>query len=611
MTKLILVESAAKVKTIQTILDKAYGKKQYKVAATLGHLRDLPSGEIGIDIANNFAPRYVLLPAKRKTVAYLRKLLKSAAALYLATDPDREGEAIAWHCIDVLQPLCPIFRVTFNAITEQAVTTGFANVRQVDMNRVQAQEARRILDRLVGFAVSPTLWAALNNRNLSAGRVQSAALRLVVERQREIDAFQPQRCWHINADFIAENGSFRARLVQWQGVEVAMQTFPTQAEAGAVVEMLQHTAFTVASVHYRNRQRQPHAPFITATLQQAASSHLDLSPARTMKLAQKLYEIGAITYMRTDSPQVAPAAYRQAAKWILGNYGDTYLPRKPNRYPARSGAQEGHECIRPTNIAVATLKDIKTAGLQQLYTLIRNRFIASQMTAAQYRETLVTTTGDAAAIFTARGCDMQFDGFLRVYTYSDETETLKEAVSLPLLLQDEVLQVQSLQSAQHTTQPPKRYTEAALVQALERQGLGRPSTFAAMVTTIQQRGYVLRKKKRLVPTELGCAVLDYLLAHFAPLFDVTFTAQMEAVLDYIAAGEMHIHDFLAAFWHDFAPLLETLPALEKSQPEPLNIACPDCGAQLLLRTGKHGRFIGCSAFPTCRYARSLEEDESA
>jgi DNA topoisomerase-1 len=611
MTKLVLVESAAKVKSIQTILDTAYGKKQYKVAATLGHLRDLPSGEIGIDIANNFAPRYVLLPAKRKTVAYLRKLLKTASALYLASDPDREGEAIAWHCVEVLQPKCPVFRVTFNAITEPAVKTGFANARQVDMNRVQAQEARRILDRLVGFAVSAALWAALNNRNLSAGRVQSVALHLVVERQREIDAFQPQHGWFIHADFTAENGTFCARLVQWQGVEIDMQTFSDQAAADAVVAALQHTAFTVASVHYRNRQRQPHAPFITATLQQAASSHLDLSPARTMKLAQKLYEIGAITYMRTDSPQVAPAAYRQAAKWILGNYGDTYLPRKPNRYAARSGAQAGHECIRPTDIAIENLQHVSEVRLQQLYTLIRDRFIASQMTAAHYRETLVTITG-AAAVFTAHAIELQFDGFLRVYAYPEtDTSNVKAVQSLPLLLQDEVLPVKFLYTSQHTSQPPKHYSEASLVQALERQGVGRPSTFAAMVTTIQQRGCVRRKKKQLVPTELGCAVLDYLLAHFAPLFDVTFTAQLEAVLDFIAAGEMQSADFLAAFWHDFAPLLETLPALEKLQSEPLNIACPDCGAQLLARTGKYGRFIGCSAFPTCRYARSLEEDESA
>ena len=484
--KLVIIESNAKRQAIATYLTHLYGSGVYKVIASLGHIRDLPPDELGVDVSNGFQPRYTTAKGKAKTIKLLGKHVSTADAVYLATDPDREGEAIAWHIIQVTRPKVPVFRVRFNEITKAAVKRAFDDPRQLNMDLVAAQEARRVLDRLVGYKVSPALWRGLDEAKLSAGRVQSVALGLVVARQGAIDTFQSRQYWSIFGTFAVPTGQFEATLVLWAGQPWTNETFPSEAEAQAAIQVLSETVYKIQKVETRSRHRQPPAPFITSTLQQAASSHLQLSPDKTMSIAGSLYEAGLITYMRTDSPVVSNEAADGAERLIRTWYGDLYLPDKRRVFKAKSGSQEAHECIRPTEITLDALGDDHDDYSARLYQLIWARFIASQMAAAVFEQTTVHVVG-ATALFMARSSHLTFEGFLAVYRYGadvgeGEADDPNQDVVLPVMTPGQTCRALTFEPCEHSTRPPPRYTEASLIKALETHGVGRPSTYSLMVT---------------------------------------------------------------------------------------------------------------------------------
>ena len=597
--KLLVVESPSKIATLRAIIGN-----DYQVKASFGHVRDMPRKSLGVDLDNGFQPQYEIISRSKKVVAELRKASKNAQAIFLAMDPDREGEAIAWHLAQVLKPTCPVFRVTFNSITPSAVLAALTreNLRFIDMDLVAAQEVRRVLDRLVGYTVSPLLWNAIEGKGLSAGRVQSVALRVVVERQREIEAFVPQEYWSIAALFKAKQGSFEAKLIQWQGTPPDLKT---ESDAQAIVTALQQDTFSISDLQQKDRHRKPPPPFTTSTLQQAASSHLNFSPNETMKLAQSLYESGHITYMRTDSVNISPEGQQMAREYILNqpHLGTEYLPDRPHKFKSKADAQEAHEAIRPTHVDVTQLPEDDKAS--QLYRLIWSRFVASQMAAAIYAETLVTVTpNNQKAIFQAKGSVLKFDGWQRVYRI-EEDEEKEEAKQLPPLQKNESLTVTEWRPRQHWTKPPKRYTEASLIKQLEAVGVGRPSTFAGMVETIKSRKYVTVKKKIVEPTARGLAVNDFVVGKFDVFFEPSFTEQMEAGLDQIAHKKLKGRAFLGEFWRDFELALKQagwLPDQQRKQAQQIGQDCPECGQPLVARNGRKGQFIGCSAYPKCRYS---------
>jgi DNA topoisomerase-1 len=610
---LLIVESPAKVKTIRGFL----GDK-FIVAASLGHIRDLPERELSIDLSS-FRPHYTVLPGKSEIVKRLKSLVKETEALYLATDPDREGEAIAWHLVEVLKPRCPVFRVTFNTITEAAVKAALQSPRRIDMALVNAQQARRIVDRLVGYELSPLLWGRFEGEGLSAGRVQTIGLRLVVEREQEIQTFTSEAYWTLDADFEARDGTFTARLVRWRGAEVALKD---EATTRAIMTALGAARFSVQSITHQERERRPQPPFITSTLQQAASTLLGFSPDKTMRLAQELYEgvsaggthQGLITYLRTDAVQIAPEAQRAAADFIRTAYGDSYLPPKPPNYQAKPSAQEAHEAIRPTDVRHVSdgVKGALSDDLHALYTLIWSRFLASQMAAARFAETMVMVSADDAAVFRARGRTSLFDGFLRVYAHEEEKasdDDQPDKKPLPELHQDEGLLLTGWSPVERFTRPPGRYTEASLIQALEKQGIGRPSTYASTLATLKVRGYVeIGKERKLMPTARGAAICEFLTTQFIDIFAYDFTARLENELDAIAYGKADWVEVLRRFWQTVEPYIQASAAVKvapehaPSTPE----ACPECGQPLRQRTGKNGTFLGCSGYPDCRYTRSLD-----
>ena len=657
--KLVIVESNAKIAKIQSYLDSLYGAGQFKVTASLGHIRDLPADTLGVDVANAFRPTYVVIPKKKKTLGKLKRLIRDADAVYLASDPDREGESIAWHIVQATQPKCPIYRVTFGAITQSAIQDGFEMPRQLDMPLVAAQESRRVIDRLVGYKVSPALWKGLDDGTLSAGRVQSVALRLICQRDDEIADFEPQAYWSIVGVFAVQNGQFSAKLTTWQGKSWTQLSCLSEADAQSICQQLQTQRYQIATLESRDDPRKPPAPFITSSLQQAASTHLKLSADRTMTLAQQLYEAGHITYMRTDSPFVSPEAQTTAREVITSTYGDVYLPAKPPTFKAKGNAQEAHECIRPTDIACDRLTTDDDL-LNKLYSLIWGRFLASQMASAVYAQTTVTVAGDGGAIFTARQRQLRFDGFLHLYALGDDLETEDDdeddaIETLPVMGPGERCILRELTPKQHFTRPPHLYSEANLVQALERQGIGRPSTYAAVIRTLKGRSYIQTRKRKLHPTDKGKAVSAFLCQHFALIMEPRFTATMETGLDKIAGGDLDAGQFLAVFWDKLQPLVahwdtvqrataavvvtdEVCPACgeghlaEKTskkgaflgcerypdcdytrdarapQPQLVGQACAKCGAQLCLREGKRGRFLGCVRFPRCRHTMSTTKN---
>lgn len=615
--KLVIVESPAKARTVGRFLGK-----DFKVKASVGHVRDLLRSQLSVDVENDFTPKYRVPNEKRPVVKEIKNLVKSAEEIYLATDPDREGEAIAWHLMESAE-MDPqrTQRVIFHEITDPAVAEAFSHPREINMDLVDAQQARRILDRLVGYQISPLLWEKVRGR-LSAGRVQSVALRLVVEREREIDAFVPEEYWSIEAEFLPEGSqdTFIAKLVRVDGEDPVLGN---EADVQPVLVDMETAGYTVTNIKRGQRRRNPSPPYTTSTLQQEASHRLGFSPKRSMALAQQLYEgvdledggtIGLITYMRTDSTNVSPLAQKEAREFVTKRYGKKFLPEEAKQYRTKSRlAQEAHEAIRPTSVMrqPEMMKKYLNRDQLRLYRLIWQRFVASQMEAALYDTISVEVTGATDQheyLLRASGSTLRFQGFLIVYEEArDEDRASEEDEETPIptdLSEGQAQELLRLIPEQHFTQPPPRYSEASLVRTLEENGIGRPSTYAPILGTLQQRGYVTRDNKRLVPTETGFTVNDLLIDHFPDIVDIGFTARMEEDLDRVASGEEPWVEIVREFYGPFSSQLERarkeMPEL-KSDPEPIGRACPECGHDLVIRWGRYGKFISCSNFPDCRY----------
>ncbi len=616
--KLVIVESPAKTKTLGKILGK-----EYSIKASLGHVRDLPKGQMGVDVKNGFAPRYVVPRDKAKLVNELKKAAQDASAVYLATDPDREGEAIAWHLAEVAKTdRKPFYRVTFREITEEAVKEAFQKPRGIDMQLVDAQQARRILDRLVGYNISPLLWKKVRKR-LSAGRVQSVAVRIIVDREREIQAFKPEEYWVIEVELSkkAEKASFRAALVGL--VNGKKLDVHTKEESEKIKGALEKAAYDVLKVSTKKVARQPAPPFTTSTLQQEAWRKLRFSAKQTMALAQQLYEglpigdegnVGLITYMRTDSTRVAQSAVAETVAFIREKYGAKFLPPRPRVYATRSkGAQEAHEAIRPTRTRrePTLIKKYLNNNQYRLYDLIWKRMVASQMAAALFDNTTVDVEAknhDNYLLRTAASVNT-FPGFMTLYSEGRDEVEEEGSNRLPELVKGEELRLLGIFPEQRFTQPPPRYTEATLVKTLEQFGIGRPSTYAPTIATIQERDYVNKVKGVFQPTELGIATNDLLVQHFPDIINIKFTADMENELDDIASNERKwpdvIRDFYTPFEKDLESAVRTAEKVKLAD-EPTGDACPRCGKPLVVKTGKFGKFIACSGYPGCKFTQSFQ-----
>ncbi len=618
--RLVIVESPAKARTVGRFLGRGY-----TVRASVGHVRDLLRSSLSVDVEHDFAPHYRVPNEKKKVVKELQEAVKKAAEVYLATDPDREGEAIAWHLMEAthIDP-ARAQRVVFHEITHEAIDAAFEQPGALNMDLVDAQQARRILDRLVGYNLGPLLWRKVRGR-LSAGRVQSVAVRLVVEREREIEGFEPREYWSIDAELAKREAtrkrrSFVARLARIDGQEVDLSNEPATQ---VVVDELERAEYVVASVKEGQRRRRPSPPFTTSTMQQEASRRLGFTPSRTMRVAQQLYEgidlgaegsVGLITYMRTDSTHVAEAAQAEARRYVAGRFGENYLPPQPPVYKTRAkGAQEAHEAIRPTSVMrePEALRAHLNRDQLRLYQLIWQRFVASQMEQAVYDtitvEVLAGLPGQPRRyLLRANGSTLRFLGFLAVYEEARDEDAAEDEPTqqIPPLEKDELLDLLRLIPEQHFTQPPPRYTEASLVRAMEEYGIGRPSTYAPTLATIQERGYVRREDKRLYPTTIGVLVNDMLVEHFSTIMDYGFTAQMEEHLDEIARGERQWVSVLREFYEPFEQrLAEADRNIEKIDlgPQETGRNCPQCGKPLVVRWSRYGKFIGCRGFPECRY----------
>ncbi len=622
--KLVIVESPAKAKTVGRFLGKGYA-----VRASVGHVRDLLKSQLSVDVENNFAPKYRVMNEKKEVVKEIKKLAEQAEEVYLATDPDREGESISWHLLESAQiDPARAKRVVFHEITAPAVAEAFAHPREIDMNLVNAQQARRVLDRLVGYSISPILWEKVRG-GLSAGRVQSVALRLIVEREREIEAFKPTEYWSIHAEFKPEplKVSFTAKLARIDGEEPSL---PDEQTVKAILADMEGAAYEISKIKRGEKRQKPLPPFTTSTLQQEASKKLGFTAKRTMALAQGLYEgqdvgeggtTGLITYMRTDSTNVSALAQAEAREFVTERYGADYLPAEPPVYKTKTaGAQEAHEAIRPTSVMrePAKVKPFLEPAMFKLYQLIWQRFLASQMEAAVFDTLQVEVTGKSGGheyLLRASHSIVKFPGFLAVYQEAKNedarAEDEEEDVKIPHgVAEGQKQELIRLIPEQHFTQPPPRFSEASLVKALEENGIGRPSTYAPTISTIQQRGYVTREDKRLIPTETGVQVNDLMMKYFPDVVDYNFTAHMEEDLDKIAEGQMEwtaaVREFYAPFAEDVKKAQTEMP-VTKLEPQPIGRACPQCGKDLVLRHGRFGKFISCSGFPECRYTEALLE----
>ncbi len=604
--QLVIVESPTKAKTISRFLGK-----EFKIVASFGHVRDLPEHKFGVDIKNNFKPTYVITPRAKERIKEIEKEAKKAKLVILSTDPDREGEAIAYHlaCLLKLGKKKPYWRIVFHEITEQAIKEALKNPRKIDMNLVNAQQARRILDRIVGYKLSPLLWRKVA-KGLSAGRVQSVALRLIVEREREIQNFKPKEYWTIEATlkkFQAPNsksqGEFKAVLVKKDGKKLDQFAIKNEKEAKKIVEDLKDAKFKVLKIERKEAKRNPPEPFTTSTMQQTAWQKFSWSAEKTMQIAQQIYEMGYITYHRTDSLNLSELALKMAEDFILKNFGKNYYQQRVYKTKSKV-AQEAHEAIRPTDVEKTpeVLSEKLNEQQLKLYDLIWRRFLASQMTQAIFDKTEVEILAKNYG-FLARGQILKFDGFLKVYPMKFEEE------ELPELEKGEILEVVKILPLQHFTQPPPRYTEATLIKELEKHGIGRPSTYAPILATIQERNYVKKdEKKRFYPTAVGILVNDLLVKHFPEIVDISFTAKMEDDLDKIANGQKNWVETLKEFYIPFNENLNKkykeikgAGILEKTEKK-----CPKCGAQLLIRVSKYGRFLACSNYPKCKYTFDLE-----
>jgi DNA topoisomerase-1 len=620
--KLVIVESPAKAKTVGRFLGRGY-----TVKASVGHVRDLLRSELSVDVDHDFNPKYRIPNEKRPIVKEIKELVKKSEEVYLATDPDREGEAIAWHLMEAAE-ISPenSKRVVFHEITQKAIEEAFSHPREVDMNLVDAQQARRILDRLVGYNLSPLLWEKVRSR-LSAGRVQSVALRLIVEREREIDHFNPVEYWTIGGEFRQQGHktSYLARLIKADDEDVSL---PDENAVKPLAADVVKAEYKINRIKKGERRRKPSAPFITSTLQQEASRKLGYTARRTMALAQQLYEgldvgeggtTGLITYMRTDSTNISEMAQGEARTYISQRFGHDFLPASTPQYKTKVvGAQEAHEAIRPTSIQREPdkIKNLLTRDQYRLYQLIWQRFLASQMESAVYDTLTVDITGNSpehAYLFRTSGSTVRFPGFMVVYEEAlDEDyrpEEGEENNKIPAgLLEGANQDLLKPLPEQHFTQPPPRFTEATLVQALEQYGIGRPSTYAPILSTIQERGYVTREAKRLIPTETGLLVNDLIVSHFSDIVDLGFTAKMESELDQVADGEAKWVEVIRGFYGPFSEEILKAQAempVTKTEPEKVGRACPDCGHDLIIRWGRFGKFISCSNFPTCRHTEPI------
>jgi DNA topoisomerase I len=635
--KLVIVESPAKARTVGRYLGSGYA-----VLPSVGHIRDLPANRLGVDVDNEFEPRYVIPARKKDVVKELKAEAKLASAVYLATDPDREGEAISWHLVQALglKPSIPVHRVSFNEITKDAIREAFSHPREIDRGLVDAQQARRILDRLVGYKISPLLRRKITKKGLSAGRVQSVAVRLIADRERQIEAFVSDEYWTVEADFARLPGNrrrskpeqFQATLAQIRGEKAELKGGD---QASAILKDLENASYTVGEVRQREVARNPFPPFTTSTLQQEASRKLGFTAKRTMAVAQQLYEgiqlgkegaVGLITYMRTDSTNISASAVAAIRDFISQNYAPAYLPPEPRVYKTRAkGAQEAHEAIRPTAIERVPdgVKSLLTADQFKLYRLIWQRALSCQMASAVLDTTsvdIVTNShGDQGATYTFRatGSVVRFPGFTTAYTEGKDEDGVEESRrTLPSLAEGEPINLIQLLPEQHFTQPPPRFTEATLVKALEEAGIGRPSTYAPIISTVQDRGYIEKVDKRLKPTELGTIVNDLLVEHFPEIVDVGFTAELEEKLDEIARHEgpeevNHRPKWVQVLFDFYQPFVITLDRADQSiakvelPPEPTGEMCERCGNPLVIKWGRFGRFIACTGYPDCRNAKSL------
>ena len=630
-TNLVIVESPSKASTI-----KGYLGSNYKVIASVGHVRDLPKSTLGVDIDNNFAAHYINIRGKGDIIKEIKKEAKNANKVFLATDPDREGEAISWHLAAALGiPLEQVQRVTFNEITKTVVKAAIKQPRPIDMHLVNAQQTRRILDRIVGYKLSPFLWKTVRS-GLSAGRVQSVATKIIVDRENEIRAFVPEEYWTIDATLLSPEGkSFTARFFGDHSGKIRLTD---EASAMKVVHAVEGQPFTVDSVKRSTRKKNPAPPFTTSTMQQEASRKLNFQSQRVMRVAQELYEgvnlgsefggvQGLITYMRTDSLRVSADAQAAAASLIKEKYGERYYPETPRIYKTRASAQDAHEAIRPVRVEIepAMVRKALTSDQYRLYKLIWERFIASQMESAD----LATLTVDFDAkgyLFRTGGYTVTFPGYMAVYEesvdeshrpHADEPEEQRD-LRIPALTEGQVLESDKIDPARHFTEPPPRYTEASLIKLLEEKGIGRPSTFATIITTIISRGYVKREAKSLVPTQLGEVTNDIMIANFSTVVDEQFTAHMEDELDEIEAGDVEMEAVLARFWESFEKQLTAAEASMGSinvqlPVETTDMICDKCGAQMIVKNGRFGKFAACPNYPTCKNTKPLtpESDPAA
>ncbi len=613
-SNLVIVESPAKAKTIGKYLGP-----DYKVLASMGHVRDLPKSKIGVDIDHDFTPDYQPIKGKEETIEALKSAADKSKKVYLATDPDREGEAISWHLKELLDlPEDKTSRVTFNEITKKVVTESIAAPREIDQNLVDAQQARRILDRIVGYQLSPLLWKKIR-RGLSAGRVQSVATRLVAEREAEIRAFVPEEYWTLEVllDRVAPNsGRFKA---QFHGREKKME-LKSKEQVDQVLDAIKDAPFSVSSLKRQDKSRSPAPPFITSTLQQEASRKLNMTPRRTMSIAQQLYEgvdiegegtVGLITYMRTDSLRISEEAIAAASSFISARYGKDYLPDSPRRFKTKAGAQDAHEAIRPSNVALtpeAVKKDL-TAEQFRLYKLIWSRFLASQMAAAVY-DSVSLDVESAGYIFKASRSEVKFPGFLAVYEEGKDEESSEIQTPLPNLQEGEPLTCAETRPEQKFTQPPTRYTEATLIRALEEKGIGRPSTYAPTISTILSREYVVKDGKYLHTTPLGEVVTDLMKDKFNDVVDYAFTANMEDRLDNVESGKENWKTVLSDFYRGFHQELEKaeqdLDGVRIKVPDEVSDeVCDVCGRQMVVKSGRFGRFLACPGFPECTFTKPL------
>ncbi len=621
MSDLIIVESPSKAKTLKNYLGKGYD-----VIASKGHVRDLPAARLSVDIQNDFAPKYAVVKGKEKLVKELQEAVRKSDRVYLATDPDREGEAISWHLATLLGlDLNENNRVTFNEITKTGVRNGMAAPRKVDLDLVNAQQARRILDRLVGYKLSPFVSQKIR-RGLSAGRVQSVAVRMICDREDEIRAFVPQEYWTIEGKFLDGRRVINA---QFYGDETGKIDLANEAETDAVLARMEPYTFAVSSVKKGTKKINPLPPFITSTMQQEAAKKLGFRTERTMQIAQQLYEgielgsrgaVGLITYMRTDSMRVSDEARYAAAALIGSMFGDLYVPDKPNYYKSRANAQDGHEAIRPSdvNLTPDTVKSFLTGEQYKLYDLIWKRFIASQMAAGVQSTIKLEIKGsepgidDVYVIFRANGHEMKFDGCTRVYDLGEGKDAL-----LPTdLKENDPLKTREISKEQHFTQPPARYTEQSLIKALEENGVGRPSTYATIISTIVKREYILRKNKQLIPTELGEAISKLLKETFPKIVNTKFTAQMETGLDRVGEGEEDYVELLHTFYDDFEKTLKKVKDDMKDvkiqlQEDQTDIPCEKCGRMMVVKIGRFGKFLACPGYPECKNTKPYVVDTEA